>query len=106
MALERMVGNTKSRTNSRFNEVRKVSLISDVLTEWFTGQHVTEAGASGLTGMVDVHRLEWIPEIVAMTTLPVGCFAKIVRAGTDLGPIRAEIASELGGENFEWATTP
>ena len=85
-----------SRTNPRYNEVRKVSLISDVLTDWFTGQHVTEAGAAGLTGMVDIHRLQWIDEMLSLVKLPKDRFPRIERAGTDLGPIRPEVADEIG----------
>ena len=82
--------------NPAWPKVRKVSLISDELTRWFTGQHVTEAGAAGLTGMIDIHTLQWIPEICAHTKLDMSCFARIARAGTDLGPVLPAIAQEFG----------
>jgi len=86
----------RSKRNPDGPKVRRVCLISDVLTQWFTGQHITEAGAAGLTGMIDIHHLQWLDDVCAMTNLAPSCFAKIVRAGTDLGPVRSEIATTFG----------
>jgi xylulokinase len=85
-----------SEHNMSWPEVRRVCLIGDALTLWFTGQHVTEAGAAGLTGMVDIHQLEWIDAIVAETKLDPSYFPKVMYAGSDLGAIRKEAAEELG----------
>ena len=51
-----------------WNRTRKLGMISDDLTLILTGQHVTEAGAAGLTGLLDIHRC---------------------RLARDAGPIRA-----------------
>ncbi len=88
-----------SRVNEGWGQVRdggKICLISDVLTRWFTGEHVTEAGVAGLSGMVDIHQLDWIDELIDEVKLDRSCFGKIVRAGTDVGCIRAAVADEFG----------
>ena len=51
-------------SSDRWTRTSKFCLISDYLTLLFTGQHVTELGAAGLTGMVDIHRCRWWPEML------------------------------------------
>lgn len=71
-------------------------LISDYLTLLFTGHHVTEAGAAGLTALVDVRRCRWWPEALSLVQLDVGYMPEIVRSGTDLGVIRPAAAAVFG----------
>lgn len=83
------------RRDSRlWSQIRRLCLISDYVTLWFTGQHVTEAGAAGLTGAVDIHRLCWWPEICLQMNVPLCWLPTPVRARTDLGRIRSETAEE------------
>jgi xylulokinase len=65
----------------------KICLISDYLTLLLTGRHVTEAGAAGLTGLLDIHRCCWWPEVLAQLGIPQALLPQVVRAGSDLGPI-------------------
>jgi len=74
----------------------KLCLISDYLTLFLTGKHVTEAGAAGLTGLVDIHRCQWCPEMLARFGIDEIRLPAIVRAGTDLGPIDPEAAQRFG----------
>ncbi len=76
--------------------VRRLCSISDYLTLWMTGQHVSEAGAAGLTGMIDIHALRWLPDFPQHLGLRPGCFADILRAGASLGRIRRPLADTLG----------
>ena len=74
----------------------RLCLISDYVTWWLTGRFVTEAGASGLTALLNVHTLTWRPTLrhaMGMTSVRLSepCYA-----GTDLGPIRPDIAKQLG----------
>jgi xylulokinase len=75
---------------------RRLCLISDYLTLLFTGQHATEAGAAGLTGMIDIHRSQWYSEILRRFRIDADLLPTIVRAGTDLGPIAPEAARAFG----------
>ena len=67
-------------------------LISDYLTQLLTGQYVTEAGAAGLTGLVDIHHCGWWPEMLARFELAESRLTHRGSRGTDLGPITAEAA--------------
>lgn len=75
---------------------KRLCLLSDFVTLWMTGQHVTEAGAAGLTGLMDVAVATWWPAACERAGLAQEMLPSIVRAGTDLGPLRAEVAEDLG----------
>lgn len=74
----------------------KLCLISDYLTMEWTGQHITEAGAAGLTGLLDIHRCQWRPEMLARFEIDPCRLPAVVRAGTDLGPIDPRAARRFG----------
>lgn len=79
-----------------WSKARRLCFISDYLTFWLTGRHVTEAGAAGLSGMVDIHRLQWRAEVCRQIGIPESWLAEVVRAGTDLGPLKSDAAETLG----------
>ncbi len=70
-----------------WEKTAKICLISDYLTLVLTGRHVTEAGAAGLTGLLDVHRCRWSAELLASLGIRPDCMPTPVRAGTELGPL-------------------
>ena len=74
---------------------RRFCLIGDFLTLWFTGRHVSEAGATGFTGLLDIHQLSWCPEVEQGTGFSRSCLPSVLRAGADLGAIRSEAAEAL-----------
>jgi xylulokinase len=71
-------------------------LISDYLTWLLTGRRTTEAGVAALTGLVDVRRCQWWPELLGRFDLDAARLPPVVRAGTDLGPLDARAAGRLG----------
>jgi xylulokinase len=79
-----------------YNQSSKLCLISDYLTLLLTGKHVTEAGAAGLTGLVDIHRCQWYPEMLTRFEIDERWLPTIVRAGADLGPITPWAAQCFG----------
>jgi xylulokinase len=79
-----------------WRRLHRFCLISDYLTLWMTGEHASEAGAAGLTGLIDVHDLSWRSSALSELGLPASSVPRLVRAGTDLGPIRPAVATELG----------
>ncbi len=83
-------------TPELWERVARIALISDYLTEGFTGRFVTEAGAAGLTGLVKIQSLEWWPEALAIAHMDRDSLPDIVRAGTKLGPITADAAARFG----------
>jgi xylulokinase len=87
---------TQRHSPAIWKQTARLRLISDFLTHLFTGKHVTEAGAAGLTGLVDIHRCQWWPEMLARFEIDRRILPSIVRAGTDLGPITNEASQWLG----------
>lgn len=75
---------------------KRVCLISDLLTHEFTGEWVCEAGAAGLTGLLDIHALRWWPEACDRVGVSVGMLSRPVRAGAAVGPVRDCVADDLG----------
>lgn len=80
----------------RVVKARRLCLISDEFTRWLTGEHVTEAGVAGLTGIVDIHDLTWRSEAVKKLGLDAVTLPRVVRAGTVVGPLLPEAAQVLG----------
>ena len=74
----------------------RLCLISDYLTLLMTGRHVTEAGVAGLTGLLDIHRCQWRPDMLARFGIDAGRLPAVARAGTDLGPIGPHAARRFG----------
>jgi xylulokinase len=87
---------TQRHSPAAWERTAKLCLISDSLTHLFTGKYVTEAGAAGLTGLVDIHRCQWWPEMLARFEIDERILPSIVRAGADLGPITKEASQWLG----------
>ena len=79
-----------------WKKIDKLCLISDYVTLLLTGRHVTEAGAAGLTGLLDIHRCRWWPEMLARFEIIEHWLPEVVRAGTDLGPITRSAARRFG----------
>jgi xylulokinase len=86
----------QDRSRETWKRAAKLCLISDYLTLLLTGKHVTEAGAAGLTGLIDIHRCRWWPEMLARFGIDGLRLPAIVRAGTDLGPIERAAAERFG----------
>ncbi len=75
----------------------RICLISDYLTFLLTGKHVTEAGAAGLTGLVDIHRCQWWPDMAGpLRAGPSVACRRSCRRGRDLGPIDRRPPSDSG----------
>ena len=79
-----------------WSRARRLAMIGDYLTWWFTGIDATEAGAACLTGLCDIRTLRWIEPACERTGLKPDWMPAVVRAGTDLGPVVPERAEQLG----------
>ena len=79
-----------------WRNVRRICLISDYLTHWLTGRHVTEGAVAGMAGGIDIHRMAWWPAFCDVLGLPAPWLPAVARAGAELGGIRPQVAAELG----------
>lgn len=75
---------------------QQLCLLSDYLTLWLAGRHVTEGGAAALTGLLDIHTLAWRQGACAAVGLPVSYLPRPLRAGTLLGRLEPMAAETLG----------
>lgn len=83
-------------TSETWRQMRRVLLISDYFTFLLTGKYVTEAGAAGLTGLVDIHACQWSPTLVERFGLKEENLPTIVRAGADVGTVSSDAQRQFG----------
>jgi xylulokinase len=81
---------------SLMSKARRLCCVSDYLVWWLTGNHLTEAGLFGLTGLIDIHRLAYWSESLRQLDLPIEWLPKIIRAGRDGGRLKGEIVHIMG----------
>ena len=73
----------------------KLCLISDYLTLWLTGKHVTEIGAAGLTGLLDIQDQNWCPRALEHFQVNPGWMPTPMPAGSNLGALHPDLQSAL-----------
>jgi rhamnulokinase len=77
----------------------KLLLIPDLINFLLTGKAVTEYTNATTTQLVNAGTGVWDESIIERLDLPLSLFAEIVPAGTDLGQLKPELASELNLKN-------
>jgi xylulokinase len=77
-------------------QTKRFCYLSDLVTLWMTGEHATEGGVAGISGAMDVQAFAWWDEMLDRVGMRTAQMPRIVRAATDLGPIRDSIAGQLG----------
>jgi len=73
----------------------KLLMIPDLINFLLTGQSVAEYTNATTTQMVNAAAPFWDPTIIDRLDLPTHLLADIVPAGSDLGPLRPELAEEF-----------
>ncbi|MDX2030609.1 MAG: rhamnulokinase family protein, partial [Blastocatellia bacterium] len=73
----------------------RLLLIPDLLHFLLSGRAATEYTNATTMQLVNAESGAWDAEIIARLGLPARLFTEIVPAGTELGPLRAELAAEL-----------
>jgi len=76
-------------------DARSLLLIPDVINFFLTGNRVTEYTNATTTQMVNARTGQWDGELLNRLTLPSNLLPNIIAAGTEVGQIRAELATEL-----------
>ena len=79
-----------------YRRTHKFLMAHDYLVRKLTGQSVTDHSLAGGTLLYDVSRLSWSQELLETFDIAVEQLPAIRWAGNSLGPIRAEVADELG----------
>ncbi|MCC6683261.1 MAG: FGGY-family carbohydrate kinase [Phycisphaeraceae bacterium] len=73
----------------------KCCLISDYFTLLLTGRHVTEASVAALSGLLDIHSLQWRDAAIAALNAEQLVWPQVVRSGCMLGTVRSELAERM-----------
>lgn len=71
-------------------------LIPDLLNFWLTGQLAAERTNASTTGLLNVKTREWDDVLIDKLGLPRHIFPELVNAGDTMGPLRPEVAAQLG----------
>jgi autoinducer-2 kinase len=77
-------------------EVRRFSMIADWMVFRLTGTLATEASIGSTSGLFDLGRRAWSPELLAQCGLDPAWFPEVVEAGTVAGQVSAGAAAQTG----------
>jgi rhamnulokinase len=70
--------------------------IPDLIHFWLSGVMKTEWSFAGTTQLARAGKPEWDAELMTRLALPTRLFSPIIKPGTRLGPLKAELMRELG----------
>lgn len=85
------------RQRSPLLDVAETFLMMPDLLAWLlTGRRAVERTDASTTQLVDAHSRHWSDELCAALGLPRAILPELIDAGTELGPIRASLAADLG----------
>lgn len=80
----------------RLAEADRFLLIPDLVAFWLTGRSVAEVTNASTTGLLDPRTRQWNEALIERLGLPRRIFPELVQPGDDLGPLRADLAVEMG----------
>ncbi len=73
-----------------------LSMIADWMVFRLTGTLATEASIGSTSGLFDLGRRAWSPELLALCGLETAWFPEVVEAGTAVGQVSGEASSQTG----------
>jgi autoinducer 2 (AI-2) kinase len=79
-----------------FSTVAHLTMLSDWALYKLSGEFVTDPSVGSSSGMFDLARRTWSPDIVEWSGLPVKAFPKVRAPGTVIGAVTARTARETG----------
>ena len=74
----------------------RLSMIADWMVFRLTGTLATEASIGSTSGLFDLGRRAWSPELLALCGLGTALFPEVVEAGTVVGQVSGEASSQTG----------
>ncbi len=101
--LFQIFAHTKSGINPN---ARRLLLMPDLINFFLTGKAVVEYTNATTTQMVNAESENWDFELLKKLGLPIDLLPEIIRAGTDLGKLKPELADELNLENVRVVAPP
>ncbi len=83
------------------DDVADILLLPDLLNYFLTGRKANEYSNATTTQMVNAATGNWDNDLIDRLGIPNRILQPIIPAGTDLGPLKADFANELGLENVK-----
>jgi len=90
-----------AETPERLAAARLILGIGDAFNHWLSGVARAEESLASTFQLYDPRRRAWSPRLLAALNLPATMFPPIVKSGTRLGPLRADLAAETGLRGVE-----
>ena len=87
---------TADRLAGNLEAADSMLLIPDLLTYWLTGTKIAERTNASTTGLVDVHSGQWYHTLITTLGLPPALFPTLVDAGSPIGPLLPDVATDIG----------
>ena len=85
-----------ARGTAALESAHTMLLLPDLLGYWLTGEVGAERTNASTTGLLDVRTGEWSSELAGRLQLPWSILPPLRDAGSVVGPLRAEVAADLG----------
>ncbi len=90
-----------AETPARLAAARLILGIGDAFNHWLSGVARAEESLASTSQLYDPRRRAWSSRLLAALNLPPAMFPPIVKSGTRLGPLRADLAAETGLRGVE-----
>lgn len=85
-----------ARGTAALESAHSLLLLPDLLAYWLTGEVGAERTNASTTGLLDVSTGEWSSDFAARLGLPWSILPPLRDAGSLVGPVRPEVAADLG----------
>jgi len=79
-----------------FEKVAHLTMLGDWITHRLTGEYATDPSIGSSSGMFDLARRTWSPEVVDICEMRAEVFPPVLEPGTVVGAVSAGAASETG----------
>ncbi len=79
-----------------YKRIKMVTMLNDWLAYRLTGELASEPSNGSTSGMFDIKRREWLPDIAARCGLHTDMFPRVYESGEVIGTVSAACAGETG----------
>ncbi len=88
----------KRAKRPELQKAEQLLFMPDLFNYFLTGRAVNEYTEASTSQLLDANARSWDVDLIRKLGLPKKIFGEIVAPGTVLGPLKAELADELGGQ--------
>ncbi|HJV13529.1 MAG TPA: FGGY family carbohydrate kinase, partial [Propionibacteriaceae bacterium] len=78
------------------DEKTRMLMLPDLLGFWLTGNQVAERTNASTTGLLDIGSGNWNTTLIDKVSLPRSVFPSLIDPGSAIGPLRKDVADEVG----------